>query len=78
MRFRRLRHRRRLQDAFDGILKRQIDFQAFRAAFGALRHATSVLLLVEGYSDSDRAGLIVNGAEGKHMTYKQPSGVGQN
>lgn len=29
-----------------------------------------------GFTDSDRAALIVEGAEGRHMTYKQPSGMG--
>jgi hypothetical protein len=29
-----------------------------------------------GFTDSDRAALIVSGAEGRHMAYKQPSGVG--
>jgi hypothetical protein len=61
-----------------------------RAAVGRTEHRNSsqrflgaVLRLrgfVAGFSafGSDRAAVIVVGAEGRHMTYKQPSGMGQN
>jgi hypothetical protein len=36
----------------------------------AFRYSTRTAL---GYTDGDRANLLVRGAEGKRLTYKQPS-----
>jgi transposase-like protein len=41
----------------------------------AFRYSTRVAL---GYNDMDRAALVVLGAEGKRLTYKQPSSTGAN